>query len=498
MILSCAAMKALEEKAFTAGVSPEFLMELVGHQMALAVRQFFPRPGVCLAVFGKGNNGGDALVAARHLAAMDWEVRLIPAYAEKEWGPLPQQKFKEAIGCHADTPAALQQSAGRPLIVLDGLLGIGAKGALQEPVSSLTRAINQLRSTSNAHVFALDLPTGLDGDTGAPDQACIVADTTLTVGFAKQGLVAEHAANFVGRICVLPLREFSSRIAKADEDTILTTPAEIGPLLPRRNFDTHKGDYGRIGIIAGSPGFLGAAVICANACVRAGAGLVTLYATPDYAESLARMAPPEVMVQSIPSLLDVLSKRNDVFAIGPGLGTSRSAEIAQLVEKIPQPAVVDADALNALAGHNEILSSLNGERVLTPHPGEMERLDPDTKNRLRSEVVRAFTQRYPQCTLLLKGARTIVGKSDAPLCINTSGTPGMAVGGMGDALTGVIAALIGQHIRPFEAARIGAWLCGRASEIAIYEGGETEETLTPTRMLDFLSSAFRDLRARSF
>jgi NAD(P)H-hydrate epimerase len=210
------------------------------------------------------------------------------------------------------------------------------------------------------------------------------------------------------------------------------------------------------------------------------------------------MAPPEVMVQSIPSLLDVLSKRHDVFAIGPGLGTSRSAEIAQLVEKIPQPAIVDADALNALAGHNEILSSFSGERVLTPHPGEMERLDPDFKNRTRREVVRAFAQRYPQCTLLLKGARTIVGKSDEPICINTTGTPGMAVGGMGDALTGVISALIGQRVRPFDAARIGAWLCGRASEAAIYEGGETEETLTPTRMLDFLSHAFRDLRAQSF
>ena len=498
MILSCAAMKALEEKVFADGVAPELLMEQAGQQMALAVRQFFPRPGVCLAVFGKGNNGGDALVAARQLAALGWEVRLISAYAEKEWGPLPRQKYKEAIGCHADTPDALQSTTSHPLIVLDGLLGIGAKGMLQEPINSLTRAINHLRATSNAHVFALDLPTGLDGDTGAPDPACIVADTTLTIGFAKQGLVADHAANFVGRICVLTLREFSNRIATTGGSTLLTIAADIGPLMPRRSFDTHKGDYGRIGIVAGSPGFLGAAVICASACVRAGAGLVTLYSTPDCAESLARMAPPEVMVQGVPSLPGILSKRHDVFAIGPGLGASRAAEIAQLVEKIPQPTVVDADALNALAGRTEILSNISGERVLTPHPGEMERLDPDIKNRPRREVVRAFVQRYPRCTLLLKGARTIVSKSGEPVCINTTGTPGMAVGGMGDALTGVIAALIGQQIRPFDAARIGAWLCGRASEIAISNGGETEETLTPTRMLDFLPNAFRDLRTKSF
>ena len=146
----------------------------------------------------------------------------------------------------------------------------------------------------------------------------------------------------------------------------------------------------------------------------------------------------------------------------------------------------------------KMLTAITGERVFTPHPGEMERLDPDAIKRPRGEVVRTFAQRNPRFTLLLKGARTIVGKIGEPLCFNTTGTPGMAVGGMGDALTGVIAALIGQRIRPFDAARIGAWLCGRASEIANSDGGETEETLTPTRMLESLPGAFRDLRANCY
>ena len=210
------------------------------------------------------------------------------------------------------------------------------------------------------------------------------------------------------------------------------------------------------------------------------------------------MAPPEVMVQGVQSLLAVLQKRNDVFAIGPGLGQLRAGELLHLAEKIAQPAVLDADMLTALGNRVEVLATAAGERVLTPHTGEMERLDPASKKRPRREVAKTFVQKFPACTLLLKGSRTLIAKSGEPLCYNTTGTPGMAVGGMGDALAGVIAALIGQRARPFDAARIGAWLCGRASELALGEGGETEETLSPTRMLDFIGPAYRDLRARCF
>ena len=497
MILTCAAMKALEEKAFADGVLADALMEEAGLHISRAVAQFFPTPGVCIAVFGKGNNGGDALVAARHLAKAGWDVRLVAAYSDGDWAPLPAAKFAAARGCHSASADEMRHCTGHPLIVLDGILGIGAKGPLHAPVSAFTRAINRLRQSGNATVFALDLPTGLDGDTGVADPACVVADFTLTIGFAKQGLVADCATNFVGRLCVLPLRELSARIETATADAILATPSALAPLLPRRAFDTHKGDCGRIAILAGSPGYFGAAILCATACVRAGAGLVTLCAVSDVAEVLAQQTPPEVMVRAISSPAELLNQRHDVFAVGPGLGRQVDADIFHLVEKIAQPLVLDADGLNAIASNVEVLGKAAGERVLTPHPGEMERLAPGSARLSRREVVETFTNRFP-CTLLLKGARTLVGKSGGPLSINTTGTPGMAVGGMGDMLTGVIAAVIGQHVRTFDAARLGPWLCGRASELAISHGGESEESLTPSRMLDFLGAAFGDLRAGCF
>jgi NAD(P)H-hydrate epimerase len=497
MILTCAAMKELEQRAFSEGLSADALMEDAGLQIARAVRQFFPGPGVCVAVFGKGNNGGDALVAARHLAAWGWDVRLLAAFPDAEWGPLPKAKFAAAARCRRAEIAELDSIVGESLVILDGLLGIGASGALREPLCAITRAINRKRVFGNAVVFALDIPTGLNGDTGVADPACVVADHTLTIGFAKQGLVADSATNFVGRLSVLPLRDLSTRLDASRADAIVATPEILRTLLPRRAADTHKGDCGRVGIIAGSRGYLGAAVLCAAACVRAGAGLVTLFAPPTIAEALAIKVPPEVMVRVLPTTDELLAMMFDVLAIGPGIGAHPAADVAALVRKIPQPVVLDADGLNAIVRDLAVLADAAGERVLTPHPGEMERLAPGSDAKSRREVVGSFIEKYP-VTLLLKGARTLVGKSGEPASFNTTGTPGMAVGGMGDILTGVIAALIGQRVRPFDAARLGAWLCGRAGEIAISHGGESEESLTPSRMLDFLGAAFRDLRAGCF
>lgn len=497
MILSCAAMKECEQRAFADGVSAEALMEEAGLQIARAVRQFFPRPGVCAAVFGKGNNGGDALVAARHLAACGWDMRLIAAYPESEWGPLPKANFASATCCRRAAISELDSIKGEPLVILDGLLGVGANGPLRPPLSDITHAIRRHRENGNAVVFALDIPTGLDGDKGTADPACIVADHTLAIGFAKLGLVADGAVIFAGRLSVLPLRELSARLDGSHADAIAATPDSLRPLLPRRAFDTHKGDCGRVGIIAGSPGYLGAAVLCSAACVRAGAGLVTLFAPAEIAEALTIKVSPEVMVRMLPPADEMLAQRFDVFALGPGIGAQPAIDVATLVREIRQPIVLDADGLNAIAPDVSVLAQAKGERVLTPHPREMERLAPGSAAESRRAAVESFTREYP-VTLLLKGARTIVGKSGEPLSFNTTGTPGMAVGGMGDALTGVIAALIGQRVQPPHAAQLGAWLCGRASEIAISHGGESEESLTPSRMIDFLGAAFRDLRAGSF
>ena len=496
MILTAAEMRAVEARAFADGVSPESLMEEAARKIADAVLEFAPRPGRCVVFFGKGNNGGDALVASRHLAAAGWEIDLHRVFGDSVWTDLPAEKFRELQSAQTARVQAERSIDGRALVVLDGLLGIGANGPLREPVRSAARTINRLRAETNALVFALDLPSGLDATTGEADPDTVIADYTLTIGCAKTGLLADGAANFVGRLAVLPLEELSRRFEETGA-AIIATPASLATLLPRRRFDLHKGDCGRVAIIAGSPGFTGAAVMAAEACVHAGAGLVTLFVSREAQPLVASRIAPEVMVRATDSWLDVLGENWDAIAIGPGLGSDRCEEILGVIERAKPPMIVDADALNALATNVCLLAACAGPRLLTPHPGEMLRLDPGAAARPRRDTVAEFTARFP-ATLLLKGSRTIVGERGRPLSYNTTGTPGMATGGMGDVLTGVLAALAGQRLALYDAARLGAWLCGRAAEIAISHGAESEESLSATRVIASLGPAFRDLRGGFF
>ncbi len=490
MIATCAEMKAIEARAFADGVDAHDLMEEAGEKIARAVRQFFPDPGRCIAVFGKGHNGGDALVASRHLALAGWKIELRPAFAASEWAELTARNHERL----AAAPNA--QNHARPLIVLDGLLGIGAGGPLREPILGAVREINRLRRENSAHIFAIDLPTGLDGDSGAPGPDTVIADFTLTIGCAKAGLLADGATNFVGRLAVLPLDELTKRFTP-NSGAEVATSANLAALLPRRRFDLHKGDCGRVGILAGSPGFTGAAIMAAEACVHAGAGLVTLYVSREAQPLVAARTAPEIMVKAIDSHLEILDANHHVLAIGPGLGTEQRAEILELIASAPQPLIVDADALTVLATHLQSLEVCAGPRLLTPHPGEMARLFPESKTLSRPATVAQFNARFP-ATLLLKGARTLIGQRALPLSYNPTGTPGMASGGMGDVLTGVLAALAAQGLALYDSARVGAWLCGRAAECAITRGGESEESLSATHVIANLGAAFRDLRDGAF
>jgi NAD(P)H-hydrate epimerase len=486
MLLTCSEMRAVEERAFADGITAEALMEEAGAGIALAVRQFFPQPGRCLVVFGKGHNGGDALGGARRLASAGWSLDLRPAFPPAEWAELTRRQ-------HERLPASSITQQGGPLVVLDGLLGIGAGGALREPIRSACHEINRARQEENAHVFALDLPTGLDGDTGTADPDAVIADTTLTIAFAKTGLVADAAPNHVGRLAIIPLHELSKR-ATGSGDTV-GRASTLAPLLPPREFDTHKGQCGRVGVIAGSRGLIGAAVLCAEGAVRGGAGLVMLYVPRDIYDIVAAKCAPEVMVHAIDSPADVLEANCDVLALGPGLGRESRGEVLDLISRAPQPVVLDADALNILATDFGTLDRCAGPRVLTPHPGEMARLEPASRHLTRRETVEAFTERWPH-VLMLKGSRTLIGQRDRPLSYNPTGHPGLATGGVGDVTTGVIAALAGQGLPLYDAARLGAWLAGRAAECAIFSGHESAESLRPSALLEHFGAAFADLHAR--
>lgn len=518
-------MRAEEEAAFARGVQVEALMDQAGAGVAQTVAKFFPTPGKCIVFAGKGHNAGDALVAADCLRSLGWKIEVRLAFKENDCSELMRKKlenlrrrppqilgattslsratdlgitFVELWADVADELSAAQEIIAAeaylrtavPLVILDGLLGVGARPPLREPIRAACRSINQFRMDKAAYVFAVDLPTGLDSDSGKVDRDCVIADFTVTIGFAKTGLVTDGALNYVGRLEVVPLHDLRPPDKKAKE-TIASPPALHG-LLPRRKYSAYKNQFGRIGVVAGSKGFIGAALMTSQGALRAGAGLVEVFVPEEIYEIVASAAPMEAMVKPVQSYRDLLKQKTDVWALGPGLGKSCVGEVLELIEKVKQPMVTDADGLNILSEKTSVLRRCKGERLLTPHPGEMKRLFPDRKEP-RAETATKFCNRF-SVTLLLKGSRTIVAERDHPLSYNTTGNPGMATGGMGDILTGVCAGLIGQGLSLYDAARVGAWVCGRAAEIAIFNDGQSEQSLLPRDVLDHLGDAFNELR----
>jgi len=316
----------------------------------------------------------------------------------------------------------------------------------------------------------------------------VIADFTVTIAATKCGLVEDHATNFVGRLEVVPLSDLPLETA---EETVACT-ASLRGLLPRRQFNSHKNQFGRVGIVAGSRGFAGAATMCGWGALRGGAGLVEVFVPESIYEIVAAAAPFESMVKPVKSYRDLIEKEIDVWGIGPGLGKDNATEIIELIQRAENPMVVDADALNTISANVSILKNCRGPRLLTPHPGEMKRLAGDQKSS-RAELAKRFTSEFP-VTLLLKGSRTVVAESGKSISYNTTGNPGMATGGMGDVLTGVCTALLGQNLSLFDAARVGAWACGRAAELAIFNNRESQQSLLPRDVLTNLGRAFGELQ----
>lgn len=489
MLITCEEMRRAEKAAFARGVQAEDLMEEAGRGVAEIVRQFHNVPGICIVFCGKGHNAGDALVAGRYLASWGWLIDVRFAFSAAMLAPLTARKLDQLAETGRDLPA------GNSTVVLDGLLGIGAKGEPRGEIALAIQSINRLRREQGAWVLAIDIPSGLDEATGAPASVCVTADLTAAIAVAKDCLVADAATDVVGRLAVIELKELPQPESARWH---LSTSKSIQAWLPPRSFDLHKGDCGRVGIIAGSRGFTGAARLCSAAALRAGAGLITLLSKSDCSDMLATSAVPEVMVKTVMSYREILDLRFDSLAIGPGLGTGSAAEILSLIEHAEQPVVVDADAINVLSHDVGLLKRCAGPRLLTPHPGEMERLFP-LEGRERRQWLDDFLSEYP-ITLLLKGARTLIGEAEDARFINSTGNPGMASGGMGDVLTGVCAALCAQVISRnlLQSAVVGAWVCGRAAECAVFNGRDSPESLCATAVLDNLGSAFRSLRTGEF
>jgi len=487
--VTIAEARAIEASAMADGWTEEQLLNLAGERLGRAISRFFPHPGTMVAYLGKGHNAGDALVALRILRdQFGWKVATRHAYPMAGCARLTQKKWDE-LGMRFPSDRVPQwRDFEGPLVLLDGLLGSGTAGALREPLLKLAVEMATLRQQAGARVAAVDMPSGIDADTGLISQGTVVADVTFMIGNAKYGLLSGRAASTTGALALVPVEPLAATLAA---DRLLIAPQTLDCGKGFRLFDFHKGMAGRLAILAGSETYAGAAILAATGALRGGAGLITLFVPASVRSLIAGKCPPEIIIRGYRDPREVLKFRFDALVTGCGLGEMDDVMADGLLDLISHTRVpTDADALNLIAkrGATDILTEAH---VITPHPGEFAGLAPDLGNLPREEAARRFADHIP-ATLLLKGSRTIVTRQGEPLRCNSTGTPGMATGGQGDLLAGVIGARLAGGDPPLDAASLGAWICGRSAEIALNERALSEESLAPSDVFQSLGAAFQD------
>jgi hydroxyethylthiazole kinase-like uncharacterized protein yjeF len=455
-------MREIEQRAMLSGISEAELMECAGVALGRAISFQYQEVGTAVAYVGKGHNGGDALIALRVLQEeFGWEIGVRSSFEIDSWAELTRAQW-DALGLDGLLDEGFEKQVFAPLLLIDGLLGIGANGPLRDSLSEMAGEMNRLRNECGATLLAVDLPSGVDPDTGEIFPGAVVADRTLMIAAAKSGLLLARAANATGQLALVTVDALSADNA-GGMDLICPQTTSFGKT--SRPFDFHKGKAGRVGIVAGSLSFSGAALLAVIGAIRAGAGLVTLYVRPEVAEAIRPRLPYEAMLKLNENPAELLGDNLNAIVVGPGLGEMSddfANGLAELIAQAKVPMVIDADGLNFMAERG--LKS-NSHHILTPHPGEFARLAPELMDLNREEAAQTFAEKN-DAVLLLKGARTIVAKHGSPLRINSTGTPAMSNGGQGDLLSGVIAAQLAGGMDDFDAAAFGAWLCGHAAELS--------------------------------
>ena len=490
--VTVAEMRSLELAAIQAGHSEEELLEAAGQALGVAIGRYFPDPGTAIGYLGKGHHAGDTLVALRVLRErFGWKITVRNAFARDELAPLTAKKLVEVQGlaCLNEAPCLLDFDG--PLILLDGLVGLRGHERLRGPLADLAAEMEWLRQHAGARVAAVDVPSGVDPDTGIAATNGVIADVTFMIGNPKVGLLRGLAASLTGALALVEVPYLTSS-RRTECEMIVPEAFTLGK--GPRAFDFHKGMAGRVSILAGSESYTGAAVLAALGALRSGAGLVTLFVPKAVHHLIATKCSAEIIVRGVDHPLEVLSLPFDSLVVGCGLGELNSVWTSELLELIGHtacPMVVDADALNLVARSALGIGIFSENHLITPHPGEFARLAPDLSDFTREEAARRFAERTP-ATLLLKGCRSIITRQGQPLWSNPTGTPAMATGGQGDLLAGVIGALLASGGSSIGAASLAAWVCGRAAEIAMNSYNFSEESLTPTDSLSFLGAAIRD------
>lgn len=487
-------MQALEINARYFGISSLQLMENAGRNIAHEISIRFPSKNTRIALFcGLGGNGGDGFVAARHLLSLGYSVQLVLAgrtesirHAEawKNWQPLKMLLNQIEVYEINDSSEIPELTAD---VAVDALLGFGLKGIPREPIASLIKTINQME----AFRLAVDIPTGLDSDTGDVNGEAVKADLTVTFHKAKPGLLRSNS--LVGEILV-------SDIGIPNAFEAFSGPGDVGLVVKNRSPESHKGDYGKLLVVGGSETYSGAPVLAALAALRTGVDLVYVAAPEKTAFEISSITPNIISVKlkgkhlnadNVPQIKQYLGKMTAAI-IGPGLGLHEETketvmEIVAAAEDVRIPLVVDADGLKAFA---EFKRPLRIPAIFTPHRGEYQTLTGETLPSTLEEKTKKVkkTAAKLNTTLLLKGQPDIISDGKK-VKLNFSGNPGMTVGGTGDVLTGIVGAFLSQKTKPFEAAVAGAFINGAAGDFVKKEKGYH---MMPTDLLNLIPKIIDD------
>jgi len=514
IVVTTAQMRELDRLTIQKYATPSLtLMERAGGGIATAILRRFARAakkGV-LVVAGKGNNGGDGFVVARLLRKKRIRCEVVLLARPDALSPDAAQNLRawlkrkgKVTEIDANKLDLLGQRIAKNGLLVDAILGTGTKNN----VTGLFADALMLMNASGLPTVAVDIPSGLDSDNGQPLGEAIQAEMTVSLGYPKLGEVIHPGLLYVGELVVADIGIDSRAVAEVAPQIELLDHETIRWLVPRRQADTHKGSYGHLLVVAGARGKTGAAILSCRAAMRTGAGLVTL-AAPRALNTIFAGSLVEVMTEPLgddaSEQLEMLTdtdwrrmlERKNALLFGPGIGVTDASQNALrwLLRNLDMPWVIDADGLNNLALELNRLRHAKTPPILTPHPGEMARLigkETGAVNADRIGVARSFATAH-RCHLVLKGARTVIATADGKVFINPTGNPGMASGGMGDVLAGILAALLGQGLSPEDAMKFGVYVHGYIGDRVAESNGPIG--LIASDIIDGLPSALADLAA---
>jgi ADP-dependent NAD(P)H-hydrate dehydratase / NAD(P)H-hydrate epimerase len=481
-------------------VSSEALMERAAGECFKWITSRFDSSKEFLIFCGPGNNGGDGLVLARLLFHSHFKVSVyivtvesVPSGDHLLNAKRLQNETNVSVNQIAD--AANIPDINSSSIIIDALFGIGLKQPLKGLYYQVIDAINK----SNATVIAIDLPSGLFADESSIQHAGAIIKATYTLTFQNPKLAFYFAENalYTGELVIINIGLDEQFIDSLKSNYELISQETVRQIIKKRNRFSHKGDFGHAAIVAGSYGKSGAAVLAVRSCLVAGAGLVTAH-IPSGSYTIIQTAVPEAMVVCDENIEKITTKfstlKYNAVGIGPGIGTAEATAIVlkHLIQEFRQPMVFDADAINILAENKTWIEFLVPGSVLTPHPGEFERLAGKSSNHFnRNKLQVEFSKRY-RVYVILKGMYTCISTPEGHCYFNTTGNPGMAKGGTGDTLTGIVTAFIAQRYEPMHSCIATVYLHGLAADIAVSKTGEY--SLMASDIIDNIGNAFLDLK----